>query len=169
MLMCYRDIDLSNKDDLATIPVDHISQTSDYLDKLIACMKNELGGNLFELELFDVFRTSFESLLMPIYLRSYYDSNKKMRLVTYCDELAEADKSPLAMQMARVMLTISQEILNDEIDASVFTPISLLIDYMLKRINYQYTKRRLAVISQAGRAVAHARSGYAAQILRQYD
>lgn len=158
MLMCYRDIDLSNKDDLATIPVDHISQTSDYLDKLIACMKNELGGNLFELELFDVFRTSFESLLMPIYLRSYYDSNKKMRLVTYCDELAEADKSPLAMQMARVMLTISQEILNDEIDASVFTPISLLIDYMLKRINYQYTKRRLAVISQAGRAVAHARA-----------
>lgn len=158
MLMCYRDIDLTDKNDWNTIPVDHISQTSNYLDRLLAGMKNELGGKLLELELFEVFRSSFESLLMPIYLRSHYDSNKKMRLVTYIDELADTDKSPLALQMSRIMLSISQEILDDKIDGSVFTPVSMLIDFLLKRINYQYTKRRLAVISQGGRAIAHARA-----------
>ncbi len=157
LLVCYRDIDLNNKADLSTIQTRYIMETENYLEQLIMRMRHELGGKLFSLELFDVYKPNFLSLLMPVYLRSKYDSNKKQRIATYF-ELGDIERSPIAMQMTRMILMYSSEILHEPIAANVFAALPMLIDDLFKRVNYQYTKRRLAVVSLGGKMLARLRA-----------
>lgn len=157
LLMCYRDVDLLSKNDQETISPIIRAASNYYLDELIDKLKNELGGELFRLELFEVFRNSFLSLLIPIYTRSKYDSNAKMRMVTYYNK-QEIASSPIALDIARRMLVHSQKILNDKIDEHVFWSVPPLIDLMFQSINFQYNKRRLGIISLAGRTVGKQRA-----------
>ena len=157
LLMCYRDVDLLSKNDQETVSPIIRGATDYYMDELLNKLKGELGGGLFQLELFEVFRTSFLSLLIPIYIRAQYDSNAKMRMVNYYD-IQEIECSPIAMDIARRMILHSQEILHDTIDEHVFWGIPPLIDLMLQRINVQYEKRRLAILSLAGRTIGRQRA-----------
>lgn len=85
LLVCNRDVDLTKESDLATLPSGIVVAAGNLLDRVIVAMKNELGADIFNLDLFDLFRSDFISLLIPIQLTSLYDSNARHRLATYND------------------------------------------------------------------------------------
>ena len=153
LLMCYRDIDLASEQDQKTIDQANLKAASDCFDEVLEAMDGDLGGKLLHLDLFDAFRRAVLSQFMPIYLRSLYDSNRRIKLITYY-EFSDSRCSPLAMEIVREIQFHSEQILHSSLDRSNFASLTTMVDLYLGQISHDYKKRRLALASTGGRAVA---------------
>lgn len=152
-LICYRDIDINDVKDLKTIKPIFIKEISEKYDQICNQLKAELGNSLFKLELFSRYRSSMISYLYPIYMLNKYDSNYKKALTTYY-EVANFEFSPITIEMARNFFIAATKVFQTEFNPYMANRYIILLELILKRISYSYKKRRIAVLSCAGRSTA---------------
>lgn len=152
LLLCYRDIDLSLKSNLTTTLPAYLLHTTNLFLDTIKLLEPSFAKTFFNLQLIEAFQNDFISILYPIYIRSFFDTNKKKRLVTYYD-LGDYKFSPLAVEITKTFFLKLMELINDEIDKSIITPFVGLVDFVLKKINYKYNPRRIAITSMGGYVV----------------
>lgn len=151
-LVCFRDVDLTTHNDIKTIDILLVNEAEN-LYNLIFNDYNRLGKTLVEAEIFARYRLDFVSCIYSIYTINKYDYNDRKKLSTYY-EITDFEVSPLAIEMTReVLLNLKRAIDSDFNDVSS-NRIILLFDIILKKINFTYHKRNLAVISIAGKLVA---------------
>ena len=72
---------------------------------------------------------------MPIYLRSLYDSNRRIKLITYY-EFSDSRCSPLAMEIVREIQFHSEQILHSSLDRSNFASLTTMVDLYLGQISH---------------------------------
>ena len=152
-LICLRDIDITVNSDIKTIKPIYIKEISDICDIILNDISNELGNSLYKLELFARYRKRMISFLYPIYMLKKYDSTYKKVLTTYY-EIANYEFSPIAIEMARIFLIKAGEVFETEFNSYMANSYILMLELMLEKINYSYKKRKLAILSCAGRAIA---------------
>lgn len=152
-LLCYRDIDIVDVKDIKTIKPIFIKEISDKYEMILKLLSNKFGNSLFKLELFSRYRNSMISYLYSFYMLKKFDSNYKRVLTTYY-EVANFEFSPITIEMARNFLVAASKVFETDLDSCMANRYIILLELILKKINYSYKKRRIAVLSVAGRATA---------------
>lgn len=153
LLICKRDVDLMDKNDQETIHKQFFGETVKGYEKIIEELKANKHDRFFKMELFDRFRNHLLSSLYSLYVCTKYHQNEYQHLSTYF-EIADFEFSPYGIELSRRFLMIAEKVFHTSITHTDIDHYIVLFELILKRINLDYKKRRIAMISLAGRSVA---------------
>jgi len=154
LLTLYRDYDFSNNKSLETYNQRYLNETILLLSRSIKEASKIFGVALYQMELFTRYESKFLSPLYNIYLNYVYGSNKQWILTTYFEGL-ENVYSPFAIYYSRILLLKIEKDLGITIDKTQIYKFIMLYDLVLKKVNFPYKKRRLALLSIAGYTVGN--------------
>ena len=153
LLIVNRDIDLQSQKDMETILPRYIIASQKVMKKVWNVLKKDSAYvSIFNMDIMQRYETDFESLVLQLYLKYYFDRLTKQRLVTYI-ESEEQLLSPVAKEIARVFTECLQQGFCQQILSSETLAIASLIDLVLKNVKYQYSRLHLALSSMQGRVV----------------
>lgn len=153
LLIVNRDIDLQSQKDMETILPRYIIASQKVMKKVWNVLKKDSAYvSVFNMDIMQRYETDFESLVLQLYLKYYFDRLTKQRLVTYIEN-EEQLLSPVAKEIARVFTECLQQEFCQQILSSETLAIASLIDLILKNVKYQYSRLHLALSSMQGRIV----------------
>lgn len=153
LLIVNRDIDLQSQKDMETILPRYIIASQKVMKKVWNVLKKDSAYvSVFNMDIMQRYETDFESLVLQLYLKYYFDRLTKQRLVTYIEN-EEQLLSPVAKEIARVFTECLQQEFCQQILSSETLAIASLIDLILKNVKYQYSRLHLALSSMQGRVV----------------
>ncbi|MEG0264897.1 MAG: helix-turn-helix domain-containing protein [Erysipelotrichaceae bacterium] len=150
LLICHRDLDLLEKNDEETVNKQFLGETVKGYEKIVDNLIANNTFSFYRMELFQRFRNHMISSLYTIYVGEKYHQNQNWLLTTYY-ELSEFEFSPLAIQFARCFLFEAESVYQTKINVALVDRYIVLFDLILKRINFDFKKRRIAIVSLAGR------------------
>ena len=153
LLIINRDIDLKSDRDIETLLPKYIIANQKIVKKVFAEMKKQSPyASIFSMDIMQRYETDFESLMLQIYLKSYFDRLSKQRLITYIEKNA-LFLSPLAKDISRTCIEYLEQIYKQKIQSLEIQSLAELIEVILGNVRYQYNKLNLAFISMNGRTV----------------
>lgn len=152
LLMINRDINMRQKGS-DNLPMGLIIGNLGVYNEVIKRAKRYLGGKIYDLDLFKVYSRDLESLRMQIYLKNHFDYTDKRRMITY-SERREENISPIAMEMARILIMEMEKVLKVTIRDEVTAFFAVELENIINRIDFPYKKRNLIVCSTNGLAAA---------------
>ena len=153
LLIVNRDIDLQSQKDMETILPRYIIASQKVMKKVWNVLRKDSAYvSVFNMDIMQRYETDFESLVLQLYLKYYFDRLTKQRLVTYIEN-EEQLLSPVAKEIARVFTECLQQEFCQQILSSETLAIASLIDLILKNVKYQYSRLHLALSSMQGRIV----------------
>lgn len=164
-LVVYRDVDLMVTEDMATVNFEYVSEARKIYNQIFTDDLDGIGNSLYRKELFLRYQSDFVSSIYEIYMLNEFDSNYKYRLSTYY-EIADYEFSPLAIEMTREVLLKIGEILKTHFNDVTANRFILLFELILKKVNYKYHKKRIAILSLGGRVITR---NYREMILEKFD
>lgn len=164
-LVVYRDVDLMVTEDMATVNFEYVSEARKIYNQIFTDDLDGIGNSLYRKELFLRYQSDFVSSIYEIYMLNEFDSNYKYRLSTYY-EIADYEFSPLAIEMTREVLLKIGEILKTHFNEVTANRFILLFELILKKVNYKYHKKRIAILSLGGRVITR---NYREMILEKFD
>lgn len=167
LMLCNRDLDLKNDVSLKSIDSEDVIITYSIFETLIISLKNEIGGQLYDNEVFKKYESDFVSLLIPIYFNLQFSCNKKIRLTTY-NELEQHYSTPLALEISRKLLLHLQKIIRQPIVSTAIFSFAELFDYIFKELEYEYRKLNILVVTAQGVVVTKAFSNNIYSRFNQY-
>lgn len=153
LLIVNSDVDLREDKDLEILPASLLIENSNLYKEITEEMKQETGGTLFSMELFRFCSGYLESMQMGLYLKHHFDHTCKQRVVTY-NEGVEKQVSPIALEMARLMILKTEKRFGEKICGGECKAYASAFDYLLGKIEYSYRKLRLATVSTDSKAIA---------------
>lgn len=152
ILIIFRDIDLTVPKDIKTANREIIYKSSLMYDEVFLNYEG-IGKTLINTEFFPRFRTDFISSFYSLFLVDRYDSCYKKQLSTYY-EVSSFEFSPLSIEMTRNVIRMCKNIVLYKFNKVSAYRYILLFELILKKVNYSYIKRKLAIISTGGRVIA---------------
>ena len=153
LLICYRDVDLMDKNDQETIHKQFLGETVKRYERIANKLQSDQYSLFFKMELFNRFRIHLLSTLYSLYVCAKYHQNGFQHLSTYF-EIADYEFSPYGTELARQFLMITEKVFQTTVTHDYIDRYIILFELILKRINLDYKKRRIAIVSLAGRSVA---------------
>ena len=153
LLIINRDIDLKSDRDLETLLPRYIIANQKIIKKILAEMKKKSPYvSIFSMDIMQRYETDFESLMLQIYFKYYFDRLSKQRLVTYIEK-DEQLLSPVAKDISRTCIECLQQEYQQPILSLETQALAELMELILKNMKYQYHKLNLALASMNGRIV----------------
>lgn len=153
LLIINRDIDLKSDRDVETLLPRYIISNQKSIKKVLDEMKkNSPYVSIFSMDIMQRYETDFESLMLQIYFKYYFDRLSKQRLVTYIEK-DEQLLSPVAKDISRTFIECLQQEYQQPIKSVETQALAELLELILKNVKYQYHKLNIAFSSMNGRIV----------------
>lgn len=153
LLIINRDIDLKSDRDLETILPRYIIANQKIIKKVLNTLKkNSAYKSIFAMDIMQRYERDFESLMLQIYFKYYFDRLSKQRLVTYIEK-DEQLLSPVAKDIARTCIECLQQEYQQPILSIETQALAELMELILKNVKYQYHRLHIALSSMNGRIV----------------
>ena len=153
LLIINRDIDLKSDRDIETLLPRYIIANQKIIKKVLNTLKkNSAYKSIFAMDIMQRYETDFESLMLQIYFKYYFDRPSKQRLVTYIEK-DEQLLSPVAKDIARTCVECLQQEYQQPILSIETQALAELMELILKNVMYQYHRLHIALSSMNGRIV----------------
>ena len=148
LLLINRDINMRQKGN-DNLPLGMIIGNLSIFNQVIRKARKQLGGAIYDLDLFKVYSRDLESLQMQIYLKNHFDYTDVRRMITYT-EGQEETISPLAMEMARILIMELENALKVTIRDDTATFYAGILGNIINKIDFPYHKRNIIACSTNG-------------------
>lgn len=148
LLLINRDINMRQKGN-DNLPLGMIIGNLSVFNQVIRKARKQLGGAIYDLDLFKVYSRDLESLQMQIYLKNHFDYTDVRRMITYA-EGREETVSPLAMEMARILIMELENALKVTVRDDAATFYAGILGNIINKIDLPYHKRNIIACSTNG-------------------
>ncbi|MBQ1342422.1 MAG: HTH domain-containing protein, partial [Erysipelotrichaceae bacterium] len=148
LLLINRDINMRQKGN-DNLPLGMIIGNLSVFNQVIRKARKQLGGAIYDLDLFKVYSRDLESLQMQIYLKNHFDYTDVRRMITYA-EGREETISPLAMEMARILIMELENALKVTVRDNAATFYAAILSNIINKIDFLYHKRNIIACSTNG-------------------
>ena len=148
IILANRDIDIRTRG-TDGLYKEHLIANEKIYKEAMKQVKGKLGCSLYKAGFFRFFSVDMVSLQLQLYYKYRFDSLKKDRLVTYI-EGDESLISPVAMEIARIMICALEEQFKEPIIDPIAIAYAQLLEKMMKKVTYPYHKLRLVACSTEG-------------------
>ena len=154
LLIINRDIDLKTNKDINTLLPKYIIANQKIINNILDEMKkNSSYASIFLMDIMQRYETDFESLMLQLYLKYYFDRLGRQRLVTYIED-DEQVLSPMAKDISRIFIECLEKQYHQKIKSLEIQALAELNELILKNIRYKYMPLNLAIVSMHGRVIA---------------
>ena len=152
MLLINRDIHMRQKGN-DHLPLGLIIENLTIFNKVIQKARKQLGGQIYDLDIFKVYGRDLESLRMQMYLKNHFDYTDTQRMITYA-EGREDNVSPIALEMARILIVEMEEVLKVTIKDETATFFAVILETIINKLDFPYNRRNIIVCSTNGLVAA---------------